>query len=158
MDRIQKLIAYAKKQGLVANDWTQVASIASEYAAEKKKVALPKDVHAAISSFGFNKTEQFIVVMLDGAHHILESCVISSGLVNRTVVHPREVFRPAILANSCAVVIAHNHPSGSLEPSPEDIEITRRLEEAGKIVGIDVLDHLIISRGKWLSFKERGIM
>lgn len=80
------------------------------------------------------------------------------GSLNASIVHPREVFRAAIKCSSASLVCAHNHPSGDPTPSPEDISLTARLVEAGQIVGIDVLDHLIIGDGSFVSLKERGLM
>ncbi|MNP75255.1 hypothetical protein D3C76_1722840 [compost metagenome] len=80
------------------------------------------------------------------------------GSLNATVVHPREVFRSAIQRSSASILCAHNHPSGDPTPSHEDIELTQRLMEAGEIIGIDVLDHLVIGDGTFLSMKERGLM
>jgi len=91
--------------------------------------------------------EQFVVLMLDAQHRPLGMSVISIGSLTASIVHPREVFKAAILSNSAAVIIAHNHPSGSVEPSPEDLEISRRLREAGELLGIRVLDSIILGAG-----------
>ncbi len=101
--------------------------------------------------------EQFVVLMLDAKHRPLGTSVISIGSLTASIVHPREVFKPAILANSAAVIVAHNHPSGSPEPSAEDIEISRRLREAGELLGIRVLDSLIFGAESALySFVDAG--
>lgn len=84
--------------------------------------------------------------------------VVSIGTLNSSLVHPREVFKVAILGNSVSIIVAYNHPSGDPTPSKEDITITARLKEAGKIIGIDILDHLIIGEDKHISFKEKGIL
>jgi DNA repair protein RadC len=94
--------------------------------------------------------EQFVVLMLDAQHRPLGMSVISIGSLTASIVHPREVFKAAILSNSAAVIVAHNHPSGSVEPSPEDIEISRRLREAGELLGIRVLDSIILGAGSAL--------
>ena len=120
------------------------------------KVRAPSDVAAALIDWAEYEQETFGVVTLNGAHEIIGVHAVTRGLVNRTVVHPREVFRPALADNATAVVIAHNHPSGSTEPSAEDHEVTRRLVEAGKLIGIPVLDHVIISRRGYYSWAERG--
>ena len=99
-------------------------------------------------------SEYFFTITLNGAHKIIDTHIISKGLVNRTLVHPREVFRPAILDNSTSIIIAHNHPSGNLQPSEEDKAITQRLKTAGEIIGIRVLDHLIFSSNGYLSMLE----
>jgi DNA repair protein RadC len=103
--------------------------------------------------------EGFAVIHLSTRHAVISSEVVSIGSLNASIVHPREVFKGAILANACAVILAHNHPSGDCEPSDEDRTITRRLVQAGEILGIAVLDHVIIgARGTHLSFRDRGIL
>ncbi len=107
-----------------------------------------------ISTYGSQEQEHFIAVTLNGAHKIINTHVISKGLVNRTLVHPREVFRSAIKDNATAIIIAHNHPSGTLKPSPEDLSITDVITDAGDLLGIPVLDHIIFSYSGALSIKE----
>ena len=97
--------------------------------------------------------ENFLVISLDTKNHINGINVISTGTLNSSLVHPREVFKMAILNNSNSIIIAHNHPSGDTEPSNEDIKVTDRLVECGKILGIEVLDHIIVGDG-YYSFKE----
>ena len=99
--------------------------------------------------------EQFCVVTLDGAHRVIKRHIVTKGLVNRTVVHPREVFRPAIKDNATAIICAHNHPSGALDPSDDDNAITKRLREAGQTLGIPMLDHIIVSRTGYYSYLEK---
>ena len=96
--------------------------------------------------------------MLDGKNRIVSCNTVSVGSINQSIVHPREVFKSAILANSTAVLLAHNHPTGDPVPSPEDIQITRRLKEAGDVLGIKVLDHIIVGEDCYLSFVERGLL
>lgn len=126
-------------------------------------ITTPTDALAPIlkelDKFKFKEIECFICITLNGSHKIIGVYVVSQGLVNRTLVHPREVFRPAILDNSTAVIIAHNHPSGNLTPSLEDREVTRRMKQAGDILGIKVLDHLIVapSLHGYFSFLEGNI-
>lgn len=93
----------------------------------------------------YSDRENFVVMCLDGSHSVIKTEVVSIGLVNKSMCHPREVFRPAIKYNSTAVIIGHNHPSGALEPSDEDKQVTKRLKEAGEILGIPVLDSIIVS-------------
>ena len=83
---------------------------------------------------------------------------VSSGSLNASIVHPRELFQRAILANCAAVIVAHNHPSGDPSPSPEDIALTRKLVEAGELLDIPVLDHVILGYGRYTSFKENGLL
>jgi DNA repair protein RadC len=89
---------------------------------------------------------------------VIRANLISIGLVNRTVVHPREVFYPAIIQNACAIIISHNHPSGRLDPSMEDRDITDRLRQAAEVLGIALLDHVIISKDGYYSFVEHGLL
>lgn len=91
------------------------------------------------------KQEHFILLTLNGANEVIKKHVITIGLVNSTQIHPREVFTEAIKDRACFIIVAHNHPSGSLEPSMEDIAITQRLQSSGQIIGIKLLDHIIIS-------------
>lgn len=103
--------------------------------------------------------EQLIVCCLDTKNQPLSINVASVGSLNSSIVHPREVFKIAVISNAASVIIFHNHPSGDTVPSTEDINITHRLKDAGKLIGIDVIDHIIIgSEGKYCSLKEKGIL
>lgn len=104
-----------------------------------------------------NAKENFIALYLDGAHAVIAYSVVSVGLQNVTQVHPREVFQAAILCGAVALVIAHNHPSGNLEPSKEDIKVTKVLKESGELLGIKLLDHVIVTDSSFFSFVENGI-
>jgi DNA repair protein RadC len=101
--------------------------------------------------------ENFVVVLLNTKNEVLESPTVSVGTLSSTLVHPREVFRPAIRASAASVVLAHNHPSGKMEPSREDREVTSRIGEAAKILGIEVLDHVILGDG-YFSMKEHDLL
>ncbi len=116
------------------------------------------DAYSALSRYVSKSKEHFFVLTLDAKHSVIRTLIISIGLVNKTIVHPREVFRPAIKDNACAIIIAHNHPSGSLDPSHEDKELTTRLVKAGELLGIPVLDQLIISKKGYLSFLESNLL
>lgn len=116
----------------------------------------PAAIWESIKHYGLEKQEYFIVVMLDGAHQIIKHVIVSMGLVNRTLAHPREVFAPALIERATAVIIAHNHPSGNLDPSPDDMELTLRLKKAGELLGIPVLDHIIFSACSFHSMCEAG--
>lgn len=102
--------------------------------------------------------EVFSMVMLDKRLRIIGYRVVSRGILDRTIVHPREIFQPAVKELAYAVVVAHNHPSGDTTPSREDISLTARLKQAGDIMGITLLDHIIVGRKQFSSFKELGIM
>ena len=95
------------------------------------------------------------VLVLDGKHSLLRCDRVSTGTLTSSIVHPREVFRPAIQAAAAAVICAHNHPSGDPEPSAEDVTVTRRLVEAGKLLGIPVLDHVVLGEARFVSLRQR---
>lgn len=104
------------------------------------------------------KQEEFRVICLNSANKIITDRIITKGLLNSSLTHPREVFREAILEHAASVILLHNHPSGNKEPSREDIQITKQLVEAGKIIGIEVHDHIIIAGDDYTSMMERGLM
>ena len=98
------------------------------------------------------------MIMLNGAHELIGVNLVTVGLVNRTLVHPREVFSEPLKSRATAIVLAHNHPSGNLEPSPDDMEVTLRIKKAGLLLGIEVLDHIIFSSDGYRSMMETGEM
>ena len=102
--------------------------------------------------------ENFIILCLNTKNKIVGVHTISIGSLNASIVHPREVFKAALLNNAASIILAHNHPSGDPEPSRDDIETTHRLDNAGNILGINVLDHIIIGDGRYISLKEQGMM
>jgi DNA repair protein RadC len=101
--------------------------------------------------------ENFVVVLLNTKNEVIETSTVSVGTLSASLVHPREVFKPAIRASAASVVLAHNHPSGKVEPSQEDREVTRRMGEAAGILGVEVLDHVIVGDG-YFSMKEHGML
>lgn len=100
--------------------------------------------------------EHFVVILLNGKHKPVGVNVVSIGSLNATITHPREVFKPAILGSAAAIILAHNHPSGDPTPSPEDDAITKRLREAGELLGIRVLDHVVLGDGRHFSYSDAG--
>jgi len=106
----------------------------------------------------YENKEHFIALLLSTKNHVLAVPTISLGSLNASVVHPRELFRAAINQSAASVILIHNHPSGDPSPSQEDISLTKRLMEAGRILDISVLDHVIIGDGRYVSFKEKGII
>ena len=102
--------------------------------------------------------EKFIALALSTKNHVIAVLPVSSGSLNASIVHPRELFQRAILANCASLILAHNHPSGDPVPSPEDIALTRKLIEAGLLLDIPVLDHIVLGYGRYVSFKERGLL
>ncbi|HCG62826.1 MAG TPA: hypothetical protein DEZ27_03205 [Sphaerochaeta sp.] len=124
--------------------------------AKRKQVIFPSDVYPLIRHYGNRPQEYFLCVSLNGAHEIIGVQVVSIGLVNHTLVHPREVFSDPLRERATAVIVAHNHPSGILIPSNDDINITQRLLKAGELLGIRVLDHLIFSDEGFRSMLEEN--
>lgn len=104
------------------------------------------------------RKERFLTVLLDGKNRVIREDLVSEGILTASLVHPREVFAPAIRESAGGLVLVHNHPSGDPEPSPEDLEVTRRLCAVGELVGIRVLDHVVIGDGCYVSFLERGLL
>jgi len=119
-------------------------------------VKKPNDVYDLIKRYGNAQKEQFIVITLNGAYIPISVSIVSIGLVNKTIVHPREVFVRAIQDMATAIIVCHNHPSGLLEPSPEDKEITEWICKAGELLGINVIDHIIFSRFGYASLRAKG--
>jgi DNA repair protein RadC len=122
------------------------------------RISFPPDVLPLIRHYADRKQEHFLCTSLNGANEVIATRVVSVGLVNRAQVHPREVFADPITDRASAVIVAHNHPSGGLTPSKEDIEITNRLRAAGETLGIKLLDHIIFNRTNYYSFLEQGLL
>ena len=118
----------------------------------------PEDVLAQVRDLARARREHFVVLMLNARHEMQGRETISIGSLNASIVHPREVFLPAIVHSAASIVLVHNHPSGDPEPSEEDLSITRRLVEVGELVGIDVLDHVIVASRGTVSFRNRKIL
>jgi len=123
-----------------------------------QKISRPEDALPLLHGISNKKQEHFICITMNGAGEVLGNRIITVGLLNHSLVHPREVFADAITDRAASIICVHNHPSGTLEPSPQDLEVTRQLVEAGEILGIRLLDHLIVTREGHLSMKERGYL
>lgn len=124
---------------------------------QNRKIRSPKDAYELLSTFlGHVDREHFLVLCLDTKNQPTCIQTVHIGSLNSSIVHPREVFKSAILSNSASIIVGHNHPSNVTTPSSEDIEVTKRLIEAGSILGIDVIDHLILCEESFLSLKEHG--
>lgn len=128
--------------------------IPESYLAQKVKVVRPQDALPALAFIRISPQENFVVVDLDGSHQIIEVRRVTLGLANQSQIHPRETFRGAIQNNAVSILIAHNHPSGNLEPSQSDMAATRRLVDAGRTIGISILDHLIVAADGFRSLRE----
>lgn len=126
---------------------------------EKNKICSPQDVcQLFMENMRYLKKEYFNVILLNTKNRIIDVVNISIGNLNSSIVHPREVFIEAIKRSCASMILVHNHPSGDSKPSKEDINITKRLVEGGKIIGIGILDHIIIGDGKYVSFREQGLI
>lgn len=123
-----------------------------------QRITSAKDVYEELYAFCKKKQEHFLMITLDGASHIIETRTIFIGTLNQSMVHPREVFANAISDRAAGIIIAHNHPSGTLKASQADIQITQRLKEVAKLVGIELLDHVILASGGYFSFSEEGLL
>lgn len=136
-----------------------IKQVVRESEFEVTQITSPEDaVHAIQKEIGDEDREVFLVLCLNTKNHVVAIHRASIGGLNSAIVHPREVFKSAILNNSASIIVAHNHPSSNPSPSPEDIEVTKRLVEAGMILGIEVLDHVIVSSTQFVSLKEKGYM
>ncbi len=116
----------------------------------------PEDVVPVFLKFANRKQEYFLVCSLDGKHAVIKTRVVTIGLLNRTLVHPREIFTDALKDRAAAIIVGHNHPSGKVEPSAEDRDVTKRLKQAGDILGVPVLDHIIVSQEGFYSFLDKN--
>lgn len=124
-----------------------------------RRVRSPEDAANIIRDFiGDSDREKFVVLGMSTKNEPQLLQVVHTGSISASIVHPREVMKALILSNSCSCVLAHNHPSNDVTPSPEEIDVTNRLLAAGNILGIDVMDHLILASDKFLSLKEKGYM
>ena len=124
------------------------------------QISSPNDLFNILKEFiGDSDREILAVLTLDTKNNVTSLTKASVGSLNSSIVHPREVFKTAILANSASIIIGHNHPSGDPSPSREDINITKRLNECGKILGIELLDHIVVGdNNNYISFKEKGLL
>ena len=123
-----------------------------------KRITSAKEVYEELKEFSTKKQEHFLSITLDGASHIINTRTVFIGTLNQSMVHPREVFADAIADRAAGIIIAHNHPSGTLEASRADIQITQRLKEVSKLVGIELLDHVILAKNGFYSFTDEGLL
>ena len=157
--------SYAKKKRKVDSTMAKISELHAELNAqlyrnptERPAVHSPKDVVAIVDPFiGCLDHEELWVIDLDTRNRILSLVKLYMGSVNSSQVRICEVFRQAIIENSPGIIVCHNHPSGDTSPSPEDVNLTRALVQAGKLLGIDVLDHIVVAYGRFTSLKERSL-
>ncbi len=133
--------------------------LAREEPEERMHIRGPGDVYERCApSLRDLAQEEFRVLLLNTQHAVLRELLVTRGILDASVVHPREVFKPAIAESAAAVILVHNHPSGDPVPSPDDRDITRQLADAGRLLGIPVLDHVVIGDGRYVSFVEAGLL
>jgi len=126
---------------------------------DSRTITSPADAYAILAAFiGDTDREQFVVLLLDCRKRPIGINTVSIGNLNSNLVHPRELMKPAILANAASIILCHNHPSGDANPSPEDVAITEQLKNAGEILGIPIIDHMIIGHDSFYSFKQQGLL
>jgi DNA repair protein RadC len=125
---------------------------------ETVKIAGAADVLRLLADIAARQQEHFVCISLNGAHEVIEKRIVTVGLLDKSQVHPREVFADVLTDRAAAVILAHNHPSGDLKPSNSDLKIHEQLSEAGKILGIRILDHIIITKKGYFSFQENGLI
>ena len=123
-----------------------------------KRITSAQDVYDELKAFSSKSQEHFLTITLDGASHIINTRTVFIGTLNQSLVHPREVFADAIADRAAGIIIAHNHPSGTLDASRADIQITQRLKEVSKLVGIELLDHVILAKNGFYSFSDEGLL
>lgn len=125
------------------------------------RISCPKDIYEVLTKvcrIQCNAEEVFILITLNTKNIVTGYFEVHRGTINTSLVHPREVFKRALLNNASNIMVAHNHPSGDPNPSKEDIQITERLKEAGNLLGINLIDHIIVGDDKYISLKEKGVL
>lgn len=124
-----------------------------------RKIGSPEDAAMLFKAYlGEQDREHFVMAMLDTKHTVRALHTVSIGSLDASIAHPREVYKPAVLANSASIIVCHNHPSGDPDPSQEDLSVTERLVAAGKVLGIAMLDHVILGERRYVSLRERGLI
>lgn len=147
------------KAGVLVSALALGKRVAKMEARSKKIISNPIEAASIfMAEMRFLTKEHFRSLVLDTKNQVLADELVSIGTLNSSLVHPREVFRPAILRSGAAVILGHNHPSGVPTPSAEDISLTKRLAESGKLLGIQVLDHLVVGDNTFVSLREKGIL
>lgn len=125
---------------------------------QNKKILGASDVYEELNEYHNKQQEYFLCIYLDGANHLCQTEIISIGTLNQSLVHPREVFAPAVENRCASIIVAHNHPSGVLKPSDSDKKVTQRIKESGKLLGIELLDHVILGKDGYFSFKDENLL
>ena len=172
--KILKKISLDKFLNLQLNDLKNISGVGQVKAAQivaalelgkrllikntNNSIITPKDIWNELKDVRSKSKEYFITFYLDVRNYVIKKEIISIGTLNASLVHPREVFEPAVRNLAAQIILSHNHPSGDPSPSEEDIKLTRQLIEAGKILGIEIIDHVIVTKDNYQSLKEKGMM
>lgn len=135
-----------------------INEVASGYLDGRARFTSSHEVFALFNFLKYETKEHFLALHLDSKNRILCLDKVSSGSLNASIVHPREVFKTALLSSAAAILFIHNHPSGNAEPSREDLELTTRLKQAGDLLGLRVLDHIIIGEDRYVSLADKGLV
>ncbi len=171
-EQVVKVLASSNKEAIIDNlmkikglGSSKALAIASALELGRRRnnhknvlLTTPKDVIPFIQSYSMQNQEHFLCVSLNGGNEIIQIRVISIGTINKTIVHPREVFSHALMENASGIIIAHNHPSGNCTPSEEDLRTTETLSECAELLGISLLDHIIFTRTSYFSFLEHELL
>jgi len=164
-ERAKKFLEKVKTLGEYrpgAGDDKQLEAIwelSKRFAGKKTIIYLkPRDVWEELRDIRNSKKEHFVMFFMDTRNQEIHREVVSIGTLNYNLVHPREVFRPAVIANAAGIILAHNHPSGCLDPSDEDLALNKRMVQSGKLIGIEILDHVIVTKDAFVSFKQKNLM
>ena len=122
-------------------------------------ITSPQEVaHLLLPRLRYREQEEFCVLLLNTKNRLIAEVTVSVGSLDRSLAHPREVFREAVRHNAAGILLVHNHPSGDPQPSPEDLQLTQQLRQAGDLLGIELMDHLILGDGHWVSLREKGML
>ena len=159
------LHAFAPGALLLSRPYRRLDVYVNELTKRKYRGKKPREIRGPDDVIAFvgpklkrEQREHFLVLLLNARHEVMAKETVSVGSLNASIVHPREVFKPAVLASAASIVLVHNHPSGDPEPSEEDLSITKRLVEAGELLGIGVLDHVIVASRGVVSFRSRQLL
>jgi len=156
---LQDIAGIGKSKACALISSFEVAKRLNDAAKKSQKIYLnPKDFESHFEEYRRSRKEYILAFYLNARAQLIHKELISLGTADFTVIHPREVFEPAIIHNAISVVLGHNHPSGNVDPSLEDIKITKELAEAGRILGIRLVDHIIFTATETLSFKSQGLL
>lgn len=160
IEELTAIKGIGKAKGVLVLSAIELGKRMNEYKPDEKyTIRSPEDgADFVMEEMRSLRQEHFVAIFLNTKNQIIHRQTIFIGSLNASIVHPREVFREAVKRSAASIIVAHNHPSGDPTPSQEDIHVTRRLAESGKVVGIELLDHLIIGNRKFVSLKEKGYL